>query len=380
MELNQLRQEIDEIDRELVSLFIRRMNCSASVAEYKLEHGLPVLDASRERALLSKISELSGEDFEEYSRTLYATILSLSRSYQHKKLGETTELYTEILKAIDGTPRMFPERAKIACQGVEGAYSQIAAERLFSAPNITFFSNWEGVFSAIEAGMCRYGVIPIENSTAGSVKKVYDLMISKNFKIVRTVRIKIDHCLLAKKGTKLAEIKEIFSHEQAISQCGRFLSSLHGVEVKPCANTAVAAKMVAEGSDNGIAAISSRACAELYGLSILAETIQDTGANRTRFICISKKREIYPGANRTTLTMVLKHKPGALFSALERCNELGVNLVKLESRPLPERDFEFLFYLDLDIPAASPVLGELIALLESEAEELRYLGSYSEVV
>jgi chorismate mutase/prephenate dehydratase len=158
------------------------------------------------------------------------------------------------------------------------------------------------------------------------------------------------------------------------------LSSLPGVEVKPCANTAVAAKMVAEGSDKGIAAISSRACAELYGLSILAETIQDTGANRTRFICISKKREIYPGANRTTLTMVLKHKPGALFSALERCNELGVNLVKLESRPLPERDFEFLFYLDLDIPAASPVLGELIALLESEAEELRYLGSYSEVV
>ena len=198
MELNELRQQIDEIDRELVSLFIRRMNCSAGVAEYKREHGMPVLDASRERALLSKISELSGEEFEEYSRTLYSTILSLSRSYQHKQLGETTELYNEIVKAIDETPRMFPERANIACQGVEGAYSQIAAERLFSAPDITFFSNWEGVFSAIEAGMCRYGVIPIENGTAGSVKKVYDLMISKNFKIVRTVRIKIDHCLLAK--------------------------------------------------------------------------------------------------------------------------------------------------------------------------------------
>jgi len=138
--------------------------------------------------------------------------------------------------------------------------------------------------------------------------------------------------------------------------------------------------MVSASEDPSIAAISSRACAELYGLSILAETIQDTGANRTRFICISKKKEIYPGANRTTLILVLKHKPGALFSVLERCNELGVNLVKLESRPLPERDFEFLFYLDLDIPAASPALYELIALLEAETEELRYLGSYLEVV
>ena len=166
MELNELRQQIDEIDRELVSLFIRRMNCSAGVAEYKKEHGLPVLDASRERALLNKISELSGEDFEEYSRTLYSTILDLSRSYQHKKLGETSVLYNEINTALETTPKLFPERATVACQGVEGAYSQIAAERLFKAPNIVFFSNWEKVFTAIESGMCRYGVIPIENSTA----------------------------------------------------------------------------------------------------------------------------------------------------------------------------------------------------------------------
>jgi chorismate mutase/prephenate dehydratase len=381
MELNQLRQEIDEIDRELVSLFIRRMNCSAGVAEYKREHGLPVLDASRERALLAKISELSGEDFEEYSRTLYATILSLSRSYQHKKLGETTELYTEILKAIDGTPRMFPERAKIACQGVEGAYSQIAAERLFSAPDITFFSNWEGVFSAIEAGMCRYGVIPIENSTAGSVKKVYDLMISKNFKIVRTVRIKIDHCLLAKKGTKLADIKEIFSHEQAISQCASFLSSLgKDVKVTRVENTAKAAQMVAESDRDDVASLSSRSCAVQYGLDVVASAVQDNGNNHTRFICITNKLEIYPGADRTSLMLVTPHKPGALFRILSRFNALGINLIKLESRPIPDRDFEFMFYFDLESSVYSPKLADLLSELEQECEEFTYLGSYSEVI
>jgi chorismate mutase/prephenate dehydratase len=381
MELNELRQQIDEIDRELVSLFIRRMNCSADVAEYKREHGIPVLDASRERALLSKISELSGEEFEGYSRTLYSTILSLSRSYQHRQLGETTELYNEIVKAIDETPRMFPERANVACQGVEGAYSQIAAERLFSAPDITFFSNWESVFSAIEAGMCRYGVIPIENSTAGSVKKVYDLMISKNFKIVRTVRIKIDHCLLAKKGTKLAEIKEIFSHEQAISQCASFLTSLgKNVKITRVENTAKAAQMVAESNRDDVASLSSRSCATQYGLDVVASAVQDNGNNHTRFICITNNLEIYPGADRTSLMLVTPHKPGALFRILSRFNALGINLIKLESRPIPDRDFEFMFYFDLESSVYSSKLASLLAELEHECEEFTYLGSYSEVI
>ena len=292
-----------------------------------------------------------------------------------------TELYTEILKAIDGTPRMFPERAKIACQGVEGAYSQIAAERLFSAPDITFFSNWEGVFSAIEAGMCRYGVIPIENSTAGSVKKVYDLMISRNFKIVRTVRIKIDHCLLAKKGTKLADIKEIFSHEQAISQCASFLASLgKDVKVTRVENTAKAAQMVAESDRDDVASLSSRSCAVQYGLDVVASAVQDNGNNHTRFICITNKLEIYPGADRTSLMLVTPHKPGALFRILSRFNALGINLIKLESRPIPDRDFEFMFYFDLESSVYSPKLADLLSELEQECEEFTYLGSYSEVI
>ncbi|MBR2850596.1 MAG: prephenate dehydratase [Clostridia bacterium] len=380
-DINDIRKEIDEIDKELVDLYIRRMNCSARVAEYKREHGMPVLDASRERALLNKISELSGSELEEYTRTLYSTILDLSRSYQHARLGETSKLYEEIMTAIDNTPKMFPERADVACQGVEGAYSQIAAERLFRSPNIMFFNDWEKVFSAIEAGMCRYGVIPIENSTAGSVKKVYDLMISRNFKIVRTVRIKIDHSLLANKGAKLSEIKEIFSHEQAISQCSAFLSSLGpDVKITRIENTAKAAQMVAESGRTDVASISSRSCAIQYGLTTLASAIQDNGNNHTRFICITNKTEIYPGADRTSLMLVTPHKPGALYRILSRFNSLGINLIKLESRPIPERDFEFMFYFDLESSVYSPKLAQLLAELEQECEEFTYLGSYSEVI
>ena len=381
MELEEIRNEIDSIDKELVSLFIRRMNCASEVAEYKKEHGLPVLDASRERALLKKVSDLSGEEFEEYTRTLYATILSLSRSYQHKAKSDGAELYHEITAALENTSKIFPERAIVACQGVEGAYSQIAAERLFRAPDIVFFSNWEKVFSAIETGICRYGVIPIENSTAGSVKKVYDLMISRNFKIVRSVRVKVDHCLLAKKGTKLSDITEIFSHEQAISQCSTFLASLGSkVKITPVENTARAAQLVAESDRNDVASISSHSCAAIYSLETLVSAAQDNGNNHTRFICITNKTEIYPGADRTSLMIVAPHKPGSLYQILSRFNAHGINLLKLESRPIPDRDFEFAFYFDLESSVYSDQLASLLAELENECDEFTYLGSYSEVI
>ena len=381
MELSELRQQIDGIDRQLVELFIKRMNVAAEVAEYKRECGMNVLDASRERALLAKVSELSGEDFEEYTRTLYATILDLSRSYQHKCLGDASSLYTEITEAIEKTPRVFPQKAIVACQGVEGAYSQIAAEKLFRYPNIMFFSDWEKVFSAIEAGLCKYGVIPIENSTAGSVKKVYDLMISRKFKIVRTVRIKIDHNLLAKRGTRREDIKEIFSHEQAISQCSAFLSQhFPSAKITRVANTAEAARMVAQSERADVASLSSRSCAEQYSLNVVASSVQDNGNNHTRFICITNELEVYPGADRTSLMMVAPHKPGSLYRILSRFNALGINLLKLESRPIPDRDFEFMFYFDLEAPVYSESLARLLSELERECDEFTYLGSYLEVI
>lgn len=381
MELNEYRQQIDEIDRQLVDLFVRRMNVAAEVAEYKREHKLPVLDASRERALLNKISELAGSDFEDYACTLYHSILDLSRSYQHKRLGLSSRLYEELAQAIEETPKLFPERAVIACQGVEGAYSQIAADRLFAHPDIMFFPSWEKVFDAIETGLCRYGVIPIENSTAGSVKQVYDLMVSRKFRIVRTVRIKIDHTLLAKAGTKLSDVKEIFSHEQAISQCAAFLATLPAdVKITRVENTAKAAQMVAQSQRTDVASLSSRSCAAQYGLSVLASSVQDNGNNHTRFICISNQTEIYPGADRTSLMLVTPHRPGSLYRILARFNALGINLLKLESRPRPDTDFEFMFYFDIEAPVYSEKLTNLLSELEQECEEFCYLGSYSEVI
>ena len=381
MELEALRKEIDEVDESLVELFKKRMKISAAVAEYKRENGLPVLDASRERALLNKISCLSGEEFEEYSRVLYATILELSRAYQHSMLNTETVIYGEILNALENTPKMFPTSATVACQGVEGAYSQIAAEKLFAHPNIVFFSNWEKTLDAIEQGMCKYAVIPIENSTAGSVNKVYDLMISRKFKIVRTARIKIDHNLLALKGVDISEIKEIVSHEQAISQCAAFLAGLGpNVKVTCVENTAKAAQMVVESGRRDLASLSSRSCAAQYGLSVLRSSVQDNGNNHTRFICITNKAEIFPGADRTSLMVVAPHRPGSLYRMLSKFNALGINLLKLESRPIPDRDFEFMFYFDLELSVYSPKLAELLAELERECEEFSYLGTYTEVV
>jgi len=277
------------------------------------------------------------------------------------------------------TPRLFPKSARVVCQGVEGAYSTIAAERLFSTPSILHVNTFEGAFSAIESGLCQYGILPIENSTAGSVNQVYDLMISRNFHIVRSVRIKVDHSLLVKPGTKKSEIKEIFSHEQAIRQCEGYLKAM-GVKVTACENTAVAAKMVAESDRTDIAALSSLRCAELYGLTALDKCVQDNANNHTRFICISKKMEIYPGADKTSLMMILSHRPGSLYKVLAKFYALGINLIKLESRPMPDRDFEFMFYFDLETSIYSDAFIRIICELGEICEEFKYLGSYSEVV
>ena len=380
MELRDLRNQIDDIDDELVRLFVKRMEVSAQVADYKKEHDLPIHVPAREREILQEVANKAGAGLENYSRVLYSMIFELSRSYQRKRNTNTTQLYQTITNSIENTPKLFPQAPMVACQGVEGAFSQIACEKIFRSPFIIYFKNFDGVFQAIEQGLCQYGILPIENSTAGSVKKVYDLMIRHNFSIVRTFRMKVDHNLIANKGAVLSNIKKIYSHEQAINQCSDFLKNLNGVEIIPVENTAVAADMVARSGQLDVAAISSNACEEIYGLKSLAESIQDKGNNRTRFICISKNLEIYPGSDKTSIMMVLNHKPGALYKVLARLYVLGINVIKLESRPIPEKDFEFMFYFDLETSIYSEEFVQLMCELDELCEEFKYLGSYSEVV
>jgi len=380
MNIDNLRGQIDVIDQKLIDLFKDRMQITLEIAKYKKASGMPVFDVARERSLLHKVSERAGSEFEIYMRVFFSMLMDVSRSYQHKFLAEASKLSATIQKAVEQTPQLFPEKAIVACQGMEGAYSQYACEKLFTLPDIMYFSSFEGVLQSVRNGLCRYGVLPIENSTAGSVNQIYDLLQHHDVKIVRTARIQVAHTLLVNKGVKLADVKEIISHEQALAQCSIFLAGLKNVKITVCENTAAAAQKVAESKRKDFAAISSKACSEIYGLSVIGDGVQNNDGNYTRFICIANELEIYPGANRTSFMMVIPHKPGALYRVLVRFYALGMNLVKLESRPIPGRTFEFMFYFDVESPVYSPALIQLIGELESSIEDFRYLGSYSEMV
>ena len=219
MDIQELRQQIDAIDRELTALYCRRMETSRAIGKYKRENGLPVRDTERERELLNKVAELAGEENEQGIRALYQMLLDHSRLRQLMDEHPESELGRLIRETVAETPALFPEKAVVACQGVEGAYSQLACEKIFRYPSITYCRTFGNVFSAIESGLCRYGILPIENSLAGSVNSVYDQMIRHNCFIVRSTRIKIDHTLLALPGVKEEQIREVWSHEQAIQQC-----------------------------------------------------------------------------------------------------------------------------------------------------------------
>ena len=381
MELQELRSKIDEIDAQLTKLFEARMDVAAEIGAWKRENHMPVLDAARERDKLNAIAAESREDMQTYTQMLYSMIFELSRSHQSDLTRTPSSLRQEVERAIEETPRLFPTSPIIACQGTEGAYSQIAGTRMFKSPKIMYFKSFDSVFSAIESGFCQYGILPIENSSAGSVKKVYDLMLRHKFYVVRSCRLKIDHNLLAAPGVKKEDIREIFSHQQALDQCAGYLEQFGpDVKITRCENTAMAAEAVAKSERRDIAAIASYDCASLYGLKCLESDSQDRGNNYTRFICISKKLEIYPGANRTTVMMTLPHRPGSLCRALSRFYSLGINITKLESRPIPERDFQFMFYFDLETSVYSGEFGRMIDDLNNISEEFRYLGSYSEVI
>ena len=381
MNLEELRAEIDTIDDNLLQDFAQRMNVVGQIGLEKKSEGLPTLDPAREREKLADIVTKLPPEMEQYGYTLWSMLFEISRSYQSSLNPQPSALRKDIERAIADTQPLFPPAATVACQGVEGAYSQLACEKLFKHPQVMYFKTFESVFSAIENGFCDYAVLPLENSTAGSVKEIYDLMLShSSFKIVRSTRLKVDHNLVAKKGTKMSDIKEIFSHPQAISQCAKFLDAMPGVKITACENTAAAAEAVAKSERTDVAAISSYTCVELYGLERLAADIQDRSNNYTRFICISKKLEIYPGADKTSLMLVLPHRPGALYQILGRFYALGMNLIKLESRPLPDREFEFMFYFDLETSVYSDEFIRLVDDLDAICEEFQYLGSYSEVI
>ena len=378
MELSEIREKINAVDDQLLDLFLQRMDLSEEVAAYKNEHHQPILNKQREREILAKVAEKSG-DRERFSYHLFSTIFELSRSRQAELITAPTKVEAQVKASLAAGGEVFPQTGLVACQGVEGANSQVACDRLLPRGNIVYVKSFEAVFSAVESGLCKFGVVPIENSSNGSVRAIYDLIQRKKFSIVRSTRLCIRHELLALPGVKMDDITEIYSHEQAIGQCSKFLNGLGGVRVIPCDNTAMAAKMVADSGSRHAAAISSPPCAALYGLPCVNDAIQDSDNNYTRFICITKDPVIYAGANRISLIIACDNKPGALYEILSKLAALGINMTKLESCPVTGRNFEFIFFLELEASVHEPGVLPMLEELERSCANFQFLGSYAEV-
>ena len=379
--LSELRKKIDSADEMLINGFTDRMKAAAAIGEYKKQNGLPVYDAVREENKLEAVAktaaETAGEDMGAYTKELYSLLFELSREYQNSLIKPKSKLYDEITHAIDSTPRLFPESALVACQGIDGAYSASAARRMFLSPDIQFVKAFGDVIRAVKTGYTEFGVLPIENSTAGVVGDVFKELETCGLYICRSVKLKIEHSLLANRGATLDSVKEIVSHEQAIHQCAGYIESLGGKKITYLPNTAAAARYVKESGRDDVAAIASRDCAKIYDLVPLAKDIHDNANNYTRFICLSKEPRIYPGADKTTVMLTTANKPGALFKVLSRFSALGINLTSIISRPIEGRDFEFRFFLDFETQVYSDRFAELMSTIGDYCEGFCYLGSYN---
>ena len=378
MELSEIRAKIDAVDDQLLDLFLERMELSEAVAAYKNEHKLPILNRAREREILAKVTEKAG-DKERYAYHLYSTLFELARSRQAELISAPTKVAERVRAALASNSEVFPQTGMVACQGVEGANSQVACDRLLPRGNIVYVKSFGAGVSAVESGLCKFGVLPIENSSNGSVRAVYQLLQEHDLSVVRSTRLCIRHELLALPGTRLEDITEIYSHEQAIGQCSKFLGSLKDVKVVPCGNTAAAAKLVAESGNPRAAAISSHPCAALYGLECVNGSIQDSDNNYTRFICVTKDPVIYAGANKISLIIALDNKPGALYEVLSKLAALDIDMTKLESCPVAGSDFEFVFFLELEASVKDPSVLAMLEEMERSCAQFHFLGGYAEV-
>lgn len=374
MDLGAIRAEIDKIDDELVKLFEKRSQLACDVARYKKENNMEVFQQGREQFILDRMAERVPDEMKSSTDILFRTIMDLSKCRQHYLLTEARSFKTH--KPMSGRP--------LAATVTKGSYSAVACEKFFDGKcDVKYVRHFEDVFEAVEKGEVDYGVLPIVNSTAGDVSDTYDLMGKHNFYICKTADIHISHVLAAKKGTKLSDVRNVFSHEMALKQCGEFMSehNFNGVEAS---TTAKGAQIVAKTDETDCAAICSAMCAELNGLEILAENISDIKDNYTRFILISNRLEVPEDASIISLSLTLPHTPGSLYRLLTRFSYCGLNLLRIESKPMPsgfadvkDEAFDFIFYLDFEGNIKNEAVVKLLNNLENEMKYYRFLGNYS---
>lgn len=359
-DLGQCRAELDVIDAQLVALFEKRMQVVRDVALYKHAHNMNILDASREdKVLESRAAQLQEEVLKQPLTELFREMMRLSREEQRRYLDT---LHTTQAVAYNGVPGAFSESAVVGFFGAD-------CERV---PYKTF----EEVFAAVASGEVKYGVLPVENSSSGSISLVYDLLGRYACHIVGEQLVRVEHCLLGVPGAKVEDVKTVYSHEQGFAQCPVFLGQHPDWTITPYFNTAIAAKHVAELSDASNAAIASRLAAQHYGLEILVPDIHSYNGNHTRFIVVSASPASIGVADKATITFVVRHERGSLMRALSSFAAMGMNLTHIESRPLHENNWEYCFYVDLTGKVEESTLRVLMESLAKDCENCRLLGAY----
>ncbi|MDR3551665.1 MAG: prephenate dehydratase domain-containing protein [Clostridia bacterium] len=375
-ELEDIRGEIDAIDKQLLALFLQRMTVAEKIAQIKIRDGLPLYNGGREEIIINRICEETLPDISGYAVSFFRNLIELSKSRQ-REIFSTPEQKTPLLSQLSAAaaPIAHP---RVLVQGVRGANSSQAAMRIYPDCEISYVRQWEEVLYGVEAGMVDYGVLPVENSSAGSISEVFDIMLHHRLSIVRALPLAIDHCLLGVRGAKLADVREVFSNSYVYPQCKEFFAKHYRIQKSPYLNTAMAAQYVALEGDKTKAAVASRENAHLYGLDILEQSIQDGVANCTRFISVACRPEITESANKISVVFALPHVTGSLCRTLSRFANAGLNLTKIESYPKPGRNFEYYFYVDFTGSVRSDTTRGLLAALSEELPDFYFFGNYYE--
>lgn len=373
MSLSDIRKDIDKIDRQLVKLLAERMECSLKVAEIKLAEHLPIYHPQREKEIIDRVTEEGGE-YGEYIGEIYRFLMSCSRELQHTCFADNNDSFLS-----DPPKNQLEVKGNIACYGNVGSFTHLALTGAFGKEAVPVFKDtFEKVFKAVDSGEVSFGIVPVENSSAGSVSEVYDLLLKYQTYIVGSVSMPVTHNLLAVKGAELSDIKTVYSHPQALSQCDNFIKEHHLIPLE-YSSTAAAAKMVSEKNDKSVAAIGSLYSAEQNSLQAISKAIQSFKGNKTRFILISKELIIPENRDKISIVFSLPHTPGSLQKILTRFSLHGLNLTKLESRAGKRGDFETCFYLDFTGDTENSKTKALLSDLNAELPEFSFLGNYKEI-
>lgn len=374
MDLSELRVQIDAIDKDIVELYERRMDICRQVAEYKIENGKKVFDKVREEEKIARVKSLTHNAFNSVGiQELFEQIMSMSRKLQYQLLAEKGALGKLPFIAVD---KLDQEGARVVFQGAEGAYSQAAMRQYFGdkIPSI-HVDTFRDAMAAIEEGSADFAVLPIENSTAGIVSEIYDLLVEYENYIVGEQIIKIEHCLLGLPGTKLEEIHTVYSHPQSLMQSARFLSE-HDWKQISMQNNAFAARKVAEEQDRSQAAIASAYAGETYGLEVLKRGVNQSSSNSTRFIIVTNQKIFKKDAKKISICFEVPHESGSLYHMLSHFIYNGLNICKIESRPIEDRTWEYRFFLDFEGNLSDSAVKNALRGLRDEARNMKILGNY----